>query len=655
MKALNRLIPHGLGRRFAVLCAALISAEMTVARAVTISVTSTADLGSGSLRDAMRLAQDGDIIDATGVSGIITLLSGELLITNSVNIIGPGPGLLAIDGHASNRVFEITQNLNVTISGLTISNGVATVYPAPGYEGGGVFNSHTTLTISNCVLTGNSAYFGGGLFNDQSVVTLTRSAITGNSTSEGGGGIFNDRSTLFVDTSLICSNSGMFNGGGLYNNSFDMGSSSLVVAVNMTLCANSAGGGGIVAGASGGGIFNSGFYGQARLQIFNSTICDNTTDGDGDNISGERNTGSLEIGSTILRAPLPGQNIAGVGTVVSRGYNLSTDGSGPNDGVTDLLNTDPLLGPLQDNGGPTPTYQPLACSPAIDQGKNFNNVTTDQRGGTFVRTFDNPDISNPPGGDGTDIGAFEAQTSRVNNAPVVKCKDVTVSAGLNCTASASIDDGSTDPDDDDTVTLTQTPPGPYALGKTIVTLTAIDRCGASNNCTATVTVVDDTPPTITCPTTMYIDATSSTGAVVNYSAPNVSDACSAIASATSTPAPGSLFAMGDTAVTTIAVDAAGNTNTCTFTIHINSAAEQVNNLAGEIVDIFDRRTERSLLNPLNSAWRLASRRHPNTACRPLTTFIKNVGRNHTKGQISDNEADQYIQAATRIRAVLNCH
>ena len=113
--------------------------------------------------------------------------------------------------------------------------------------------------------------------------------------------------------------------------------------------------------------------------------------------------------------------------------------------------------------------------------------------------------------------------------------------------------------------------------------------------------------------------------------------------------------MGDTMVRSIAVDAAGNTNSCTFTIHINSAAEQVLNLAGQIIDIFDRRTERSLLNPLKSAFRSARKKRTNGACRPLATFVRNVNRNHAKGLISDNEAEGYIQTATRIRAVLNCH
>jgi hypothetical protein len=64
---------------------------------------------------------------------------------------------------------------------------------------------------------------------------------------------------------------------------------------------------------------------------------------------------------------------------------------------------------LQDNGGPTFTHSLLPGSPAIDQGKNFSGSAYDQRGVGFARTVVNPALTEPPGGDGTDIGAFEAQ------------------------------------------------------------------------------------------------------------------------------------------------------------------------------------------------------------------------------------------------------
>jgi uncharacterized repeat protein (TIGR03803 family) len=84
----------------------------------------------------------------------------------------------------------------------------------------------------------------------------------------------------------------------------------------------------------------------------------------------------------------------------------------------------------------------------------------------------------------------------LNRAPVSRCHDVTVSAGANCEAEASLDNGSFDPDAGDTITVRQEPPGPYPLGATPVTLTVTDNHGASNSCAASVTVIDTTPPTI---------------------------------------------------------------------------------------------------------------------------------------------------------------
>ena len=93
----------------------------------------------------------------------------------------------------------------------------------------------------------------------------------------------------------------------------------------------------------------------------------------------------------------------------------------------------------------------------------------------------------------TYVAAFEIN----NNDVVAQCQDVTVVADASCQANASIDAGSFDPNGD-TFSLSQVPPGPYSLGDTLVELTVTDEHGLSDTCEATVTVVDETHPTIAC-------------------------------------------------------------------------------------------------------------------------------------------------------------
>ena len=85
----------------------------------------------------------------------------------------------------------------------------------------------------------------------------------------------------------------------------------------------------------------------------------------------------------------------------------SDNGGGFLTATGDQTNTDPKLGSLAENGGPTETHAPLPGSPAIDKGKNLPASGTDQRGTGFARTFDDPAVANAPDGDGTDIGAYE--------------------------------------------------------------------------------------------------------------------------------------------------------------------------------------------------------------------------------------------------------
>ena len=236
--------------------------------------------------------------------------------------------------------------------------------------------------------------------------------------------------------------------------------------------------------------------------------------------------------------------------------------------------------------------------------------------------------------------------------PVAQCTNVTVSADANCSADASIDDGSYSPNAGDTITLAQSPPGPYPLGAASVTLTVTDLYGLSNSCVATVTVVDTTPPVITCPDNIVTDATAPDGAVVSFAA-SASDNCS-VASVTSSPASGSTFAIGDTTVTSTATDAAGNQAACTFTVHVRGAAEQIHRLIAQVKRLrLHPEAEDSLLDKLQEAARALDRGHIEEACDKLGAFLNEVNE-HADRKLTDTQADWLNDEATRIRAMLGC-
>ena len=164
--SLRKHSKRGLVKRpLSALCLALLCAAGTGIHAGTITVTSTLDDGSGgTLREALATAMDDDVIDATGISGTILLASGELVVDKNITLVGLGAGTLVVDGNQRGRVFHITPGHTVIIAGLTIINGKASG-PLHGLPGGGIFNDHSTLTVSNCTIAGNSAQHGGAIIN----------------------------------------------------------------------------------------------------------------------------------------------------------------------------------------------------------------------------------------------------------------------------------------------------------------------------------------------------------------------------------------------------------------------------------------------------------------------------------------------------------
>ena len=370
-------------------------------RGATITVT---EVGDGfdvhtNLRQALADANDGDTIEFDPSLGgrdlPVAAVLGQLVVNKSVTIrwvpTEGYPTHLGVDALHANRVFYINPGKTVIISGLTITGGVA---PDPEYSGGGIYNDHADLTLTNCTISGNSAdrSVGGGVYNHHGTLTVSNCTISGNSAWYGGGIATNwvgqGPATVTIDNSTLSGNSAIVMGGGILNGNY--GETTLAMT-HSTLSGNSAewGGGGILNGDG------------ATLTVTHSTLSGNSTSHDGGGIVNASAT--LKIGNTILNAGSSGANIyqlGSYGTVTSLGYNLSSDnGGGYLTATGDRINTDPRLGPLQNNGGPTFTHLPASNSLALDAGDP--TLGMDQRGPGFQRVVNGR----------IDIGAAEVQAT----------------------------------------------------------------------------------------------------------------------------------------------------------------------------------------------------------------------------------------------------
>lgn len=213
--------------------------------AAPVVVSTLADGGPGSLRAAIAGANDGDVI-TFAIGGTITNLTGELLIAKNLDIVGPGPGNLAVSGHNSSRVFNIVGGVVVNLSGLTICDGhprdgaagTNSFTPGgPGEDGGGIYNSGT-LALTNCVLTRCRSGQGGWGFSD-TLLPPGGSGPSNGGNGGSGGGIYNAGTLTLAACALSSNTNGSGGSGGLSR---------------LGIYVGGAGG----SGGSGGGIYDAG-------------------------------------------------------------------------------------------------------------------------------------------------------------------------------------------------------------------------------------------------------------------------------------------------------------------------------------------------------------------------------------------------------------
>lgn len=333
------------------------------------------------------LGSPGDDVIAVPASADPYVVATTIVIDSNVNIFGGGfAGAVAadtvLDGQESaESLFFVAAGTIVAIHNVTIQNGDSD-------GGGGGIHNEGRLTVAFSTVTANEA--------------------TGPPASQHGGGIYNAiDGELFVSESTIAGNEALGNGGGIYN----LGVLHVFVS---TIEGNTA-------GNNGGGIWNSG-----QAEVFAGTIAGNAAAADGvgdavfttvpvpdDGAFTVAAVGDLSLQATIVASGDGAENCSG--TIIDLGRNLDSANSCAFTTAApqlSLINTDPGLDALGDNGGGTPTMALLPVSPAIDY------VPADE---CFESDGDQRGLPRPQEGDGVaptgcDIGAFEVALPVVTTA-----------------------------------------------------------------------------------------------------------------------------------------------------------------------------------------------------------------------------------------------
>jgi hypothetical protein len=289
------------------------------------STSSTVNFSvAGPIQSLVNAAAPGSTVDIPAGVYLDTVI-----INKNLTLRGTDARRTAIGGNnGCQRALVVTGGATVTLSSLTVTRG-------------GISND-STLTLNDCTISGNANDRDGGGVSNLGTMILNTCTISGNVTSGEGGGVRN-QGTMILNT---CTISGNYCGWGSFG------------------------------GGSGGGLLNVG-----TLSLNNCTVTGNTASlgrscsGGGSGIANFA-PGTVSCKSTIVannllvsRCSLPNPDF--YGDLNSQGYNLIGDTAGTVIlGITtgNLLDIDPLLGPLQNNGGPTDTHALLPGSPALDAG-----------------------------------------------------------------------------------------------------------------------------------------------------------------------------------------------------------------------------------------------------------------------------------------------
>ncbi|MBU1137619.1 MAG: hypothetical protein KKA76_01450 [Proteobacteria bacterium] len=401
---------HKIFQREAVLAAAVIFCFSSfllcvTALANTYTVNDTADHcfpapGRICLRTAITYANNNPgsdtIILPAGTYVLSSLLpttkennneQGDLDILGDLTISGAGAEQTIVDGNGLDRVFDIYGD-TVSMSGMTIRNGKA---PTGDFGGGGIRTSNGNLTLDKVIVSNNRVAaggdandYGGGVGNN-GVCTIINSTIANNEAYKGGG-LSNNGTSIAIFMSTVSGNTSTGLAGGIF------GGNGLTI-VNSTISSNSS-----ISGT--GGIYSFG-----ANTIISTTITNNSSASGTDGYCNGTG-GTLSVKNSII-AQNGNVNCCYSTGMTSNGYNLEDTDTCGFTNASDLINSDPKLLTLQNNGGPTFTHALQSSSPAIDAGTSVFMFGTDQRG------------QKRPCGAGYDIGAYEKCSSLLLFIPAI--------------------------------------------------------------------------------------------------------------------------------------------------------------------------------------------------------------------------------------------
>jgi hypothetical protein len=302
-----------------------------------IIVTTTADDGPGSLREAIDIAPSGTTIRfAPELAGETIEVSTSFYVNSVITVEGPTTAPVTIAGDGV-RLFLVDVSGNLTLRNMVLTRGFS-------FSSGGAISliaESSRLTVENSTISHSYSVSNGAAIGGDGTVTVMGSTLFGNFAVGVGGAIHIYDGSLAILNSTISGNSASVHGGGI-----SVGN-------------------------------------QAILTLFYSTVADNEAPMAG----GISVLGSAELGHNIL-ANNSGGNCGG--GPLEESFNISSDLTcGFDEAAGGLNNTDPLIGPLADNGGLTLTHRPMAGSPVVDAslgpcrallGSVLDAVDHDQRG-----------------------------------------------------------------------------------------------------------------------------------------------------------------------------------------------------------------------------------------------------------------------------------